>query len=473
MYCIFVPVPHTSFPSLSCLSYVSSRSTPLAFTTQIHRAALFVYVANSRSPGSGPFTYSAAHILLVSCALPSRRNFSDLNTYDDPTRWLHSPTRRSDINATASRATCFLNNCAPCNPVAGCLAFIPNLLRCARSTPQKPDNMQAITMVGTIHRPRVQSPKSEMKKKKDITQVTAQDQTKPATAVQKRYHDARTTSTNASMPLRGMSVFSKKHVASTNEIAHNDHFQSELRATVASAGSPSTACESGFEDSSSDSPFSSLVLTAPVYREVNGRLEEQSPAASANEQSRAHSPKDEPSFNWLTEALVNLFAGRRRSKSMSSTDKRHASSTSTTVPNTATTDQAEPSAHLYAQNTCARTPPPAVSPPILTHRQVIPTVTRPQRKDPSRAPVYKNEPCAPENKYTGYGVTAEDIFTPVTIQRGFNAPSSTPAPDDLLNRRNQSTSNLLDREGDVWARWHTKYPTPESHPFIRSPSVTV
>jgi hypothetical protein len=473
MYCTLVPVPHISFPSLSCLPYVSSRSTPFAFTTQIHRAALFVYVANSRSPGDGPFTSSAAHIQLISCALPSRRNFSNLNTYDDPTCWLHSPTRRSDINATFSRATCFLNNCVPCKPVAGCLAFIPSLLQRELSTPQKPDNMQAITMIGAVPRPRVQLPKSEMKKKKNITQITAQDQTKPTTAAQKRHHDARTTSTNAPMPLRGISNLSKKHVASKNEIAHNGHFQSELPTTVASAGSPPTACESGFEDSSSDSPPTSLVLTVPVYSEVNGRFEEQSPAASVHEQSRAHSPKDEPSFNWLTEALVNLFAGRRRSKSISSTNKRHASSTSKTVPNTATRDHVEPSAHLYAQNECARTPPPATLLPKLTHRQVIPTVTRPQRKDPLRAPVYKDEPCAPENRYTGYGVTAEDTFTPITVQRGFNAPSSTPAPDALPNRRNQSTSSLLDREGDVWARWHTKYPTPESHPFIRSPSVAM
>jgi hypothetical protein len=333
--------------------------------------------------------------------------------------------------------------------------------------------MQAITTIGAVPRPRVQPPDSEMKKRKDIIQVTAQDQTKPATAAQKRFHDPRTTSTKAPMPLIGMSIFSKKHVASTDEIAHNGRLQSELRATVTSAGSPWTACESGSEDSSSDSPSASLVLTAPVYREVNGRLEEQSPAGSGNEQSRAQSPKDEPSFNWLTQVLVNLFAGRRRSKSIPSTNKRHGSSTSQIVLNAATTDQAEPSAHLYAQNKCARTPPSAVSPPKLTHRQVIPTVTRPQRNDPSRAPVYKNEPCAPETRYTGYGVTAEDVFTPVTVQQGFKAPTSTPAPDALPNSRNQSTSNLLDREGDAWARWHIKYPTPESHPFVRSPSVAV
>jgi hypothetical protein len=319
-------------------------------------------------------------------------------------------------------------------------------------------------MVSAIRRPRVQCHRSE-------TKATAHDQTTPITAAPRPYSDVRATSTNVPMPLWEVPIFSKQHVVSTDEIAHSGYLQSEPRAAVASAGSPSTACASGTEEDSSDSPSASLILTAPVYREVDRRLEEQSPAASVTEQPQVHTPKDDSSFNWLTQVLVKLFAGRRRSKSMSSTNARHASYASTNISNTATTDQEEPNAHLYAEDGCAPTSASTVPSPKLTHRQVIPTVTRPQRKDPSHAPIYKDEPCAPENRYTGYGVTAEDKFTPVTVQRGFNAPSSISALGALPNRRTQSASNLLDREGDVWARWHTKYPTPESHPFISSPPV--
>jgi hypothetical protein len=129
MYCTLSPDLYTSSPSLSGLLYIYSQSTPFAFTTHVHRAALFVCATISRSPGDGPFTSSAAHILLGSRALPLRRNFSDLNTYANPTCWLHSLARRLDIYATVSRTTCFLNNRVPRNPLPRCLAFIPNLLQ--------------------------------------------------------------------------------------------------------------------------------------------------------------------------------------------------------------------------------------------------------------------------------------------------------------------------------------------------------
>lgn len=363
--------------------------------------------------------------------------------------------------------------------------------------------MPAITMKGAIPRSRVQFHGLEMKKKrKDEAKINAHKQTQLNTAAQKCCPDGITTSTNAPVRLRQarkvatagyetdsdsvlyeedsgdvskeVPSFSKQRVASMEEITHGGHFQSEIQAAVASVGSPSTACAPAIEEDPSDSPSASLVLTAPVYREVNGRLEPQSSPAPVTEQPPPKTLKNNSSSNWLTQLLVKLFAGRRRSVFKSHISKRNASSTHSYVPSIATIDQQERNVHPYAaQIQCAPTPPPVFSPPKLTHRQVIPTVTRPEQKDPLRMPIYQDEPCAPENRYTGYGVTAEDKFTPVTVQRGFNAPCLPPVPDALASRRNQSASSLLDREGDVWARWHTKYPTPESHPFIRSSSVVV
>jgi hypothetical protein len=310
---------------------------------------------------------------------------------------------------------------------------------------------------------------------------------------------------------REMLTFSKKRVDTIEEIAHCGHFQSGLCPKVTTMVDSPIANESAIEDDEDvfpDSPPESLVMVASVCMDVNDQLQsqrragerqpplvtpkrstysslQQAPVEEAvvnQRQSQCHEEPDTEQaslppvarkrsssststsssllqglVNLFTgRIIVNLFAGRKRSSKFNNREplKESRSDSSDT-----TSTNSHDGISWSPPSQPAHTPTPA-SPPKLTHRQVIPPIHRPTAQDPSRRPGYKRVPPAPEHRFTGYGVMAEDVFTPATIQRGFDVPTSPP----LGHRRNRSAGNLLDRDGDVWARW---YDSKESGVFAR------
>jgi hypothetical protein len=344
------------------------------------------------------------------------------------------------------------------------------------------------------------------KKRKEKIETKSHTQTKATLDDQKQHSEVNTTSTEATAPAPATSVnkpitgcdsagsghiqhgevarcsctkvpsFTKKRVASTEETAHSGHFKSGLRADVAKASSPRSAVnEYAIEDDPSDSPSASLVLSAPVYKEVNGQLEQQFSAEPVSERPTPDAPKPSSSPCSLIKTLVNLFAGRRKSDSKPDTNSRHARSSSVAVPMVTITDRADIKKAPRVQSECAPTPPlTPLSPPSprrLTHRQVIPPVTRREGDAPSRRSGFRNLPPAPMHRTMGTGVMCEDTFKPTNVQRGFHVPSPAQASAAIEQRRNNSASTLLDRDGDVWACWHAKYATQESHPFSKPAAV--
>jgi hypothetical protein len=258
-----------------------------------------------------------------------------------------------------------------------------------------------------------------------------------------------------------IATFSRSRVLSKEELAHSGQFRSELRAGVATRSSQSSESDSAIADDWPDSPSESLILQASQSMVDGGELLNEHQAV---EMARPSPPVTDPkgSSQSLIQKLVTLFAGRKK------TIKKDENATHG-KPNPVSSRVA---LHTLPARSRRPDPGPAQPPvvnsslPRLTHRQVIPHVQRPR---PNRH-VYRDILPAPEHIDTGRIVVAKDMFTPVTIQRGFNSPSSTTTPLPM-HRRNHSAGNLLDRDGDAWARWYSKHPTPQSNPFSRAPSA--
>lgn len=306
------------------------------------------------------------------------------------------------------------------------------------------------------------------KKRNDRPQVKVQKQTKVAPANKRQVSDDNTATIEPPRrpvcPIRVPS-FTKKRVASTEETAHSGNFKSEIRTKASSKAHDRPASdETAIFDDLYDSPDESLIIQAPIYRAVNGELEIQRPTKSVTEDPIADTPETSTSSSSFMKTLVTLFAGRRQSPPKPDKGKHHSRSQSVPTP-VKNTDHDDVEPPRRAQSEYTPTPPLAPpTPPRLTHAQVIPEVMRRVPNDPSRTLRFREIPSAPLHRTTGGAVVFEDVFTPNEVQRGFNAPSAAQAPAELEQRRNKSWT-MLDRNQDVWGRWHTKYEKREDHPF--------
>lgn len=247
-------------------------------------------------------------------------------------------------------------------------------------------------------------------------------------------------------------TFRKERVASSEELENSGKRRSILRAVVAVSHTSSTAVDS--DEEVSDSPWASLVLEAP-----GGCV----PASAAAREITRSSV----SSTWL-QTLVSLFAGRKKQVQVNKTEQ-HKPTAPVTPPVTTEASGPKTANVLPAEPARPATPPR----PVLTHRQVIPSVQRASAEDPARKPGYKEVPPAPHHPFVGYAVLAGDVFEPEVTQRGFKlpgSPKSTLSVPTFEHSRNRSSDSLFNRKGDNWAVFHSKYKTPESNPFSRTNS---
>ncbi|KAH4071071.1 hypothetical protein HBI49_023470 [Parastagonospora nodorum] len=325
-------------------------------------------------------------------------------------------------------------------------------------------------------RSRVKFHGHEMKKKRNHkAQVKVQKQTKVALADQKQVSSDNTAiielPTRPACPIKVPS-FAKKRVTSTEEIAHSGNFKSKIRAKASSNphGRPASDDSAIFDDLY-DSPPESLIIQAPIYREVDGRLEIQRPNKSVTEEPKTDTSETSASPSSFIKTLVTLFAGRRQSPPKSDNGKHHFRSQSVPTP-VKNIDHDNVENPRRAQSEYTPTPPLAPpTPPRLTHAQVIPAIMRRVANEPSHVRRPREIFTAPLHKTTGGAVVFEDVFTPTEVQRGFHVPSATQTPEELEQCRTKSSSTLLDRNEDVWGRWHAKYEKRETHPFNRPAAV--
>jgi len=110
---------------------------------------------------------------------------------------------------------------------------------------------------------------------------------------------------------------------------------------------------------------------------------------------------------------------------------------------------------LHRRHRFKPTQTPRASPRRL--RTTIPS-TQPPGADPPYRPGYIEEWSAPKHPTKGNAMVFQDIFTPETVQRGFD-------PRPLAHQRNMSELTLFDRKDDKWQQWHSKYPSPEKNPI--------
>jgi hypothetical protein len=224
------------------------------------------------------------------------------------------------------------------------------------------------------------------------------------------------------------------------------------------------ATKSSIEEDWSDSPSPSLILQAPVYEVVGDELCVQARTWPATNRSPTETRKCSLLSSSLLQTLVHLFAGRKNVQKPGKSRQPHESSSSSANAVTSV-NQDKVWEIQRASSGRAATPAPLSSPPKLTHRQAILFIQRASAENLLQRSGYRDISPAPEHRKTGYAVTAKDTFMPLSIQRGFDAPSLSPSlASPLEHRRNHSAGNLLDRNGDAWARWHTKYPNMESNP---------
>jgi hypothetical protein len=90
--------------------------------------------------------------------------------------------------------------------------------------------------------------------------------------------------------------------------------------------------------------------------------------------------------------------------------------------------------------------------PRLTHAQTIPGPRRQRPVHPaSRRDFRWDVEPAPEHRFTGYSILAPARFTPERVSRGFVVPDQDKEEEV---RRKHDKRGVMDREGDVWARWY-------------------
>ncbi|KAF1942702.1 hypothetical protein EJ02DRAFT_344731 [Clathrospora elynae] len=274
-------------------------------------------------------------------------------------------------------------------------------------------------------------------------------------------------------------VFERERVFSAVEKQLSGAFNSELRATVRASNvsavmnsSDDCACVTDDESDPSDSLLGLAPLYVPYSDEHAMALQSQ-PSPTAGEEHIISS-------TWV-QKLVTLFGGRRKTPSVQTNkNRRDAGPTPRQSPKHSPKHSPKPSSNCHepvfqSSKDSARTapeqsiPPPRRQLPRLTLPQVIPPIRVTTSEHLSHRLGYFEIRPAPHHQYTGYGFVSQDIFEPAAILRGFVVPRS-PQPVPLAQRRNNSASNLIDRDGDAWAVWSERNPGPGDMPFARTRS---
>jgi hypothetical protein len=257
---------------------------------------------------------------------------------------------------------------------------------------------------------------------------------------------------------------SKTCITSIEQTADSNHFQTKLCGEMAGKDESSTTIEPPINDDRSGSPPQSLFLLAPVYDHVEDELLEQGRTDSEADVSMPEGRKR--SFS----TIVNLFAGRKNISKLRNTGQLRSSCYATTKAAT-NTEEHENGVIQRAVSERAPVSLRLPSSPKLRLRQALLPIQRSWGHDFAGSPDYRDVSPAPEHRAAGYAITAKDTFTPASVQRGFDVPgqrlSSMPP---LRHKRNHSAGKLLDRDGDVWAKWHSQYASLENNLFPRMPS---
>jgi hypothetical protein len=262
-------------------------------------------------------------------------------------------------------------------------------------------------------------------------------------------------------------------------VASSSQYQSEVRVAKAEADGSPTRSEPPLDNDNDDNgdnndrmeiPSLSLILSAPVYRVVDDKLEvvykavEKAVDRPIPEARR----RSFPSIS-VIQTVINLFAGRRDISKTRHPEKQR--KICPEIPKTATASNHHENRTLPQADSCrVFAHSPFSSPPKLTVRQAIPPIQQLSTSDLFNQPGYSRDMApASEHEATGYAVTAEDVLAPVKTQRGFHVPDPGLSPGPSLRHRSDHfAGNLLDRDGDVWARWHKRYSNSESNPFSRA-----
>ncbi|KAG9196492.1 hypothetical protein G6011_01613 [Alternaria panax] len=159
-----------------------------------------------------------------------------------------------------------------------------------------------------------------------------------------------------------------------------------------------------------------------------------------------------PSLGPWHQCVISLFAGRRSNKSPQSAAEQPVSVISWTRERSNSKPEVTPP-----------TLPPLELPKALAE-------TRYKKNRVESHPDHAVDICrAPYHHFIGRAVMKGDVDNARAVQRGFRVNSYlTP----LAQRRTNSDSSLLDRDGDVWAAWNELNITADAMPFTKSHSDT-
>lgn len=283
---------------------------------------------------------------------------------------------------------------------------------------------------------------------------------KASNRVKSAAHGARLDSDDDHVGEEGL-MFSKKRVASTVELASMGNLRSSLGAAVAESDSSTTVADSASEIEWAESPWASLILPTIPAKEVVS--EPQYTAVQSLEPPFPPTRKSSLSTSSWLRNIVTLFAGRKKPSKLGQIKTQQKQSP---APSGTTKDPDQPENNEFHTKSIEHLPTPPQSPsapPKLLLNQAIPRVWAPDARDPAYQTGFKDEPPAPQHSTFGNMKVAEDIFTPVNIQHGFDAPTS----PTLKDQRNQSELNFTDLKNDKWVQWHKEHPRPETNPFSR------
>ena len=241
--------------------------------------------------------------------------------------------------------------------------------------------------------------------------------------------------------------FTKKRVLTLEENRLSGALKSELHSKVALRRSSRLS-----NNRRSTDPPKSLLRDMPFYNAVSKPLEP----------THACRPSEPAS---LLQKITATFAWGRKNPEVKKYSDR--SRSDTVIHSTRQTPFTTSSAHA-PQATSAQTCT-ALKKPRPTLAEIIHTVCVPGSEHLVRPLACMSVRPAPAHRYVGYAVVARGASHPTILQRGFDAALSPPTP--LVQKRNHSAGNLVDRNGSPWATWHRKNPNADQMPFARTRSI--
>lgn len=259
--------------------------------------------------------------------------------------------------------------------------------------------------------------------------------------------------------------FIKERVSSLEERKRSGALTSQLSATKLHHPSPPSSDGAA---AAGDPSASLLVDASQLFVPAGDKLVPVPKSEEVVESSPEAQLCDAPAPS-LLQKVVALFAGWGKSLGKNAMHHRRHSSPDTKP---AQSEHMIESAIQLPKAESTRAPSDTWQ-PRLTLPQVIPKIQIAGADDPSQRSGFLEIPPAMEHQYTGHSSVAEDTFNPAVVQRGFEVVERRRSltPVSLLHRRTSSAASLLDRDGQTWANWHLRHPSPERMPFARVQSV--